>query len=74
MGVCFIKEYIDRMNTIGCNLYDIMDEVTNLANGDVTGITEEADFKEITHHLNLEVLDVDKFIKVNEWKEVTKSK
>ena len=71
MGLCFIKEYIDRMNTIGCNLYDIMEEVTNLANGDVTGITEEADFKEITHHLNLEVLDTDKFIKVNEWQEVT---
>lgn len=71
MGVSFIKEYIDRMNAIGCSLYDIMEEVDNLANGNVTGIREEADYKEITHHLNLELLDIDKFIKVNEWEEVT---
>lgn len=71
MGVQVLREFTDRMITSGYNMYDILQELDYLANDQIIGIREEKDIKSVTNHLKLEVLDIDKFIKVNDLQKVT---
>lgn len=71
MGVQVLREFATRMSSMGCSMYDILQELDNMSRDPVIGIHEEKDIKAITNHLKLEVLDINKFIKVNDLPKVT---
>lgn len=64
-----IIEEINSMMSDGSDLYSIIERADILCNA--CNITEAKDIEDITSHIRLEVLDTDRFIKVNECREVT---
>ncbi len=71
MGVHVLEEFAIRMQNTGCDVYDILQELDFLSQDPVTMIREEKDFRTATNHLKLEVLDTDKFVKVNNIEKVS---
>jgi len=69
MDRSYIIDAIDLMESKGVELIDIIENVNDMVND--AAITEKKDIVAITNHLKLEVLDIDRFIKVNNWQEVT---
>ena len=53
---------IDRYLKENNSAYDILDDLSNM--DALQSLTEE-EYNKVTHHLNLELLDIDKFVKVN---------
>lgn len=64
-----IIEQIEDMKSRGEDLYSIIEYTDQMLNQ--FSINEAKDVQEITSHLNLEILDVDRFVKVNDCKEIT---
>ena len=71
MGVHVMEEMTVRMLNYGCSMYDILQELDTMSSDPIIGIHEEKDYKRITNHLKLEVLDINKFIKVNDIAKIT---
>ena len=71
MGIHVLEEFATRMATSGSSIYDILQELDYLSSDPVTMIHEERDYKSLTNHLKLDVLDIEKFIKVNDVKQIT---
>lgn len=68
----FVDEIIketSQMQEEGSDLYSIVKRADELCT--IYDIHEDKDIAKITNHLKLEVLDTDRFIKVNDCKEVT---
>lgn len=66
---CILEQY-DNFVATGMDLMSLLENINCYTDPHLAPLSE-AEYNKVTEHLKLDILDVDKFIKINECKEIT---